>query len=145
MMPVLRKNGTTRDFPSLFFDASPLEDFARTINRVSGGEVSAGFLNADIVEFPDRYELHFDVPGLSRDNIELSIEDKVLTVKVERQKIEAGENGTVRHNTRWHGSMTRQFALPPVASEVTAGLENGVLTISLEKQPEKQSRKIEIN
>jgi len=103
---------------------------------------------ADIAEFKDRWVLKFDVPGVNANAIEITLEQGVLTISGEREK-EAVDDQTLRHRVeRPHGRFHRRFTLPDTidASNVQAtGRGNGVLEVTIPKQPKAQPRRIEVS
>jgi HSP20 family protein len=90
----------------------------------------------DVYETADRYVITAEVPGLSRDQIELALQDNRLTIRGTRP---AGvRESTTRHFhqiERGHGSFQRTFALgdPVDAAAISADLRDGVLTVILPK------------
>lgn len=100
----------------------------------------------DVEETADELLLTAELPGMSRDDIDIELEDGVLTIqgeKKEEQKQE-GRQGLL-YERRW-GSFTRRFTLPRAvdASSITARYENGILAIRVPKAEEAKGRKIEI-
>ena len=100
----------------------------------------------DIREESDRYVIVADVPGVDPQDIEVTMEDGVLTVKGERPA-DAGDAGTVRRTERAHGTFHRRFSLPETADAegITATGRNGVLEVSIPKQQRVQPRRIEVS
>src|SRR5437868_6833257 len=101
--------------------------------------------NVDIFEDKDKLIVEAELPGMTKDDFELSVENNVLTLKGER-KFEKKTDGDNYHRVeRSYGAFTRQFTLPAtVTSEgATADFENGVLRVSLPKREETKARKIE--
>jgi HSP20 family protein len=106
----------------------------------------AWYPKVDIFENSDNLVVEAELPGLKRDDFELSFENNVLTLKGER-KFEKKDEGDNYHRVeRAYGAFTRSFTLPPTvtAEGATAEFENGVLHISLPKREETKARKIEI-
>lgn len=102
--------------------------------------------NVDIFEDKDRLIVEAELPGLKRDEFELSVENNILTLKGER-KFEKKTDGDNYHRIeRSYGSFVRSFTLPQTvtAEGAKADFENGVLRISLPKREETKARKIEI-
>ena len=85
-----------------------------------------------------------DVPGVKREDLEISLEDHVLTISGTR-KYEAHEDRQVVLG-RSYGSFTRRFTLPTYLDEekMTAELADGVLSIRIGKHEKAKPRKIEI-
>jgi HSP20 family protein len=86
-----------------------------------------------------------DVPGVKREDIEVSLENRVLTIKGSR-KFDGRENEQVVLE-RAYGSFNRAFTLPDSVDEasLTANLADGVLTVRIPKQAKAKPRKIEIS
>lgn len=130
------------------------EDMDRVLSRLGGsssGE-SLGFLNGDgiaaptldIAEEDGAFEVTMDVPGVEAKDIDIEVENGVLTVSGQREaKTEEGEKGKSFHRVeRYHGRFVRRIALPTGIDDSAAEArhENGVLTIRLPKLPEAQAR-----
>ena len=86
----------------------------------------------DVFEGPEGFRLVLDVPGVPRAALEVSVEDRKLTVSGRRAKTSTG----------WRHA----FTLPDVvdAERIGADLADGVLTLTLPRRPEASPRKIEI-
>jgi HSP20 family protein len=100
----------------------------------------------DVEETPDHLVFRAELPGMSREDIDVELEDGVLTIqgeKKEEQK-EANVNGLL-YERRW-GTFTRRFTLPRAVdgNAITANYSNGILTIQVPKAEEAKGRKIEI-
>jgi HSP20 family protein len=91
-------------------------------------------------------ELRFDLPGVSPDAIDVSVERNVLTVKAERSWIPA-EGDEVLARERTHGSWTRQVLLGDAldTEKLNASFDHGVLTVTLPVAEQAKPRKVEIN
>lgn len=125
-----------------FLSLSPLAHWAQL------GHHRGAVPTADIIEREDSYEIDIDVPGVTRDNIEIALSNQTLTVqcKSEMEKEEKGKEYYLCE--RRHEAFSRAFALPPNvdAEKVEADLKDGVLAIKLPKTAEarKQPRKIDV-
>lgn len=107
---------------------------------------SGWFPKVDIFENKDNLVLEAELPGMNRDDFELSFENNVLTLKGER-KFEKKTDGDNYHRVeRSYGSFTRSFTLPQTvtAEGASANFDAGILTVSLPKREETKARKIEI-
>jgi len=103
--------------------------------------------NVDIYEDKDRLILEAELPGMNRDDFEISVENNVITLRGER-KFERKTDGDNYHRVeRSYGSFTRSFTLPQTvtAEGATADFDNGVLHVSLPKRAETKARKIEVS
>lgn len=88
----------------------------------------------DIIEGDDTYAIKLDLPGLSKKEINIALQEHVLTVKGERTE-ELSENEVFRRQERATGVFSRSFALPENvnAAETDAVFRNGVLTVTMPK------------
>jgi len=101
----------------------------------------------DIREEENRYLLSADIPGVNRENIEITLEDGVLTLKGERSG-ESGTNGKeYRRKERMHGTFMRQFTLPETVDtqNISATVKAGVLDVVIPKQAKPLPTRITIN
>src|SRR3954452_23834214 len=99
-------------------------------------------------ETDDRYVVAAEVPGLSREHVDLALEDSRLTIRGQRIDRSASAGDTVRFHQieRGHGSFARAFDFGSKIDieSVSADLTNGVLTITLPKASRLPARKIEV-
>lgn len=120
----------------------------QTANREEDSFLSMGnwLPSVDIKNEDKRYLIVVDLPGIAPEDVHISVENNVMTIKGER-KTEAKENkeGYSRIE-RVSGSFYRRFTLPDDvdADHVNAVSKNGVLEIEMPKCKEKGSRKIEV-
>lgn len=100
----------------------------------------------DIFEDQNRLIVEAELPGMNREDFEVSVENNVLTLKGERKFEKRTEGDNYHRVERSYGSFTRQFTLPQTvtAEGATADFDNGVLRVGLPKREETKARKIEI-
>lgn len=102
---------------------------------------------ADVVETPESLVLLIDVPGVVRENINLTVEHNLLTVEA-KQTPPAAADKTVRWLWREHEAMSyrRQFRLGEAidVDGIASELKNGVLRVTLPKVKPAQPRRIEV-
>ncbi|MEX0732322.1 MAG: Hsp20/alpha crystallin family protein [Aquisalimonadaceae bacterium] len=100
----------------------------------------------DISEEKDRYLIQADVPGVDPKNIDISMENGILTIKGERSSKQEVENNGYKRVERIYGSFYRRFSLPDTADpeKVSASSHNGVLEITIPKQEKVQPRRITV-
>ena len=100
----------------------------------------------DIFENKDNFVLEAELPGMTREDFELSFENNVLTLKGERKFEKKTDEDNYHRIERAYGSFTRSFTLPPTvtAEGAKADFNNGILHVSLPKREEVKARKIEI-
>ena len=106
-------------------------------------------IKTDIKDTGDSYVIDAELPGCTKEEINVDVNDDILTISAEKhnETNEEEKNGYIRRE-RYYGSVSRSFNISEVeASQITAKHENGVLTLTLPKKKEQipQSHKIEIN
>ena len=101
----------------------------------------------DIFEDKDHLVLEAELPGMNRDDFDLSFENNVLTLSGERKFEKKTDEGNYHRVERSYGSFTRSFTLPQTvtADGAKAEFNNGVLHVTLPKREETKARKIEIS
>jgi len=112
-------------------DHSPVADWAPAV---------------DIIEEKSRFVLRADVPGVSPDDIDVSMDAGVLSVSGERHAIAPDEDTGVQRIERATGRFLRRFTLPETANAegIAAKCANGILEVSIPKMPEIQARRITV-
>lgn len=100
----------------------------------------------DIREEPNRFVIYADVPGVKVEDIEVTMENGVLTVKGERKFEKEQEKNGYRNVERATGSFYRRFSLPDSANaeRIEAKNKDGVLEIVIPKQEKTLPRKIAV-
>lgn len=119
---------------------------ARYGNEDTAGAVANWTPAVDIAEHKDRFVLHADVPGVDPADIEITMDNGVLTLAGERTSASASEENGFRRVERATGRFFRRFTLPDTADadNITAKSHNGILEISIPKLPEVRSRRITV-
>ena len=102
----------------------------------------------DIREDDGRFAITADIPGVDPGDIEVTMENGVLTIKGERKldTEEEGDNG-YRRVERMYGNFYRRFALPDTADAdaISASGKDGVLEVSIPKRAEVQPKRIAVS
>ncbi len=100
----------------------------------------------DVREEEDKYVIQADVPGMKPEDLEVTLDNGVLSIRGERSEEKDDSSGGVRHIERAYGSFVRRFSLPEAASDedVDARVDQGVLTLTIKKKQEGRPRKIEV-
>lgn len=129
-----------------------LSEFNQIFNRRASNDASssatADWVPAvDIEEYPDRFVLYADVPGVDAGAIDLTLEKGVLTLSGSRADTQNGEGLERRRSERASGRFHRRFALPDTidGESVTAQGRNGVLEIVIPKRAQAQPRRIAVS
>jgi HSP20 family protein len=125
---------------------SIFQDFARP-ETASESLAMGNFVPAvDVYEDTQKLILKLEVPGIRKEDLDIRVEGRTLTVKGER-KFEAEEKEeNFQRIERRFGSFVRSFTLPATVStdEIAAVSTDGVLSISLAKKPEAKPKQIEV-
>jgi len=102
--------------------------------------------SVDIYESENEIILEAELPGMNRDDFEVSIENNVITLKGKREFQKRDEGDNYHRVERSYGAFTRSFSLPRTVSaeNTTAEYRNGVLRVSLPKREEAKARRIEV-
>ena len=137
---------------------SPLDrlaSFRDEINRLFDGGSTArdsglfsGWTPAlDVYDEKDRFLVSMELPGMKKEEIELSFQDGVLTVSGERKHEREGKEGETFRSERYFGKFQRSVSMPAAvdAGKVTATYKDGVLLIDLPKAEEAKPKQIQVN
>ncbi len=137
--------------PRMAADSDPFVALQRSMNRIfddfsSGfglpplprGAAAGAWPRVEIHENGNAVKVTADLPGMEEKDIELSLQDGVLTLKGEKKS----ESEGALYSERWHGQFQRSVQLGPEvdADNVNAAFKNGVLTVTLAKKPEAQTQ-----
>lgn len=100
----------------------------------------------DIFETDKGYEVEAEIPGIKREDIEVNINDRILTIKGEKKNERNEEKKGSKILERVYGTFERSFTLPEDAdtNNVSAKYENGILKLTIPKRPESKSKKVKI-
>ena len=128
------------------------------MNRIWGGPFDRGHDDVtsrgtwlppvDIYETSDRQIiLKAELPGLRREDIDLTVENSTLTIRGERRRDEAVGEDRYHRVERAYGAFTRSFTLPHTidGAKVHADYRDGVLTVTLPTREETRSRQIQVD
>jgi len=134
-------------------DLSPWREFETLSNRLGRlfdepNQSNAWVPAVNVEETADHIILTAEAPGLTLEDLNVEIENNILTIAGEKR--ETREEG--KENRRYHlwerryGSFRRSFTLPRTvdSDQVEARFENGILTIQMPKAAEAKSRRIEV-
>ncbi|MBX7147538.1 Hsp20/alpha crystallin family protein [bacterium] len=100
----------------------------------------------DIHEDKENFYFDFEAPGLDKKDFNISINDRVLTIKGERKREEKKEGKNYFRLERSYGQFTRSFELPETANtaKIDAEYKDGILKLKLSKKEEAKPRQIEV-
>jgi HSP20 family protein len=100
----------------------------------------------DIIEEKTRFVLRADVPGVNPEDIDVSMDNSVLSVSGERHAIAGDDEAGAQRIERTTGRFYRRFTLPETADAdtITARCQNGILEVAIPKAQEIQARRITV-
>jgi HSP20 family protein len=123
----------------------PFRELDRLAEQVFGTPTRPAAMPLDAYRRDDTFVIHFDLPGVAPDAIELTVEKNVLTVHAERSRHEEAVEMIV--GERPQGTFSRQLFLGDTldTERLTADYTNGVLTVSLPIAEKAKPRRVAIN
>ena len=101
----------------------------------------------DVREDAEHVYVEAELPGLTKEDIEITLEEGVLTIAGEKKLENQEEREGYQVRERRYGKFSRRFELPSVVDEgkVRANLKDGVLLVTLDKREEVKPKRIEVN
>ena len=119
------------------------DDFLRDFDLPSADLAArpGAWPNVEISETDKDYALVAELPGLDDKDVDVTLNDGVLTLKGEKKSETSSERGAGRYSERWFGKFERSFDLGSDIDpdKVTATFKKGVLTVTVAKRPSAQS------
>jgi HSP20 family protein len=123
------------------------DSFFGNTGRAANGNSLMRAPETDVVETEKEIRVVTEMPGLKRENIEIDVENNVLTIRGEkREERTEGEQGRWHLAERRYGTFSRSFVLPRDvdAENIQASFQDGVLTVTVPKSEKARRRRIEI-
>ena len=105
------------------------------------GKRTKNLMKTDVRETEDSYELDIDLPGFKKDEVTVDLKDGCLTISAAKglDKEEQDKNGRYIRQERYAGACSRSFYVGDVEpKDVSAKFEDGILRISMPKEPRKE-------
>jgi len=102
--------------------------------------------NVDIKETSNDILLYAELPGLKKENIKITVRDKVLSISGDKVQPDAEKNETFHRLERVYGNFCRQFELPALVetAKISAMFVDGMLKLTLPKQQQAKAQEIKI-
>lgn len=133
----------------------PFTTFRDELNRLFGGSAFEPSLDAlnhwapavDVYEDKESVIVQAELPGLKKEEIEISLHENLLTIAGERKQESKEDSAAVSRSERYFGRFQRSVGLPKAvdASKVKAAYKDGLLTITLPKAEEARPRQIQVH
>ena len=139
MMPSIFGENLFDDFMNDFsFPTFP------NVDKELYGKHAKNLMKTDVKETEKGYEVDMDLPGFKKDEIQMELNDGVLTISAAKglDKDEEDKNGNYIRKERYAGSMSRSFYVGDGITEddIKAKYENGILKLSI---PKKEAKAVE--
>lgn len=136
----------TRHFPS--FDLGRVSDFDQwlrhpfasfpAVEQFLGEFLPVGRLSADVFEDKDNYYARFELPGVKKEDVNVELHDRLLTVAAKSGEKKEGQEESI--------SLSRSITVPEGVrgDAIGAKMEDGILTVTLPKQEHRKPKQIEV-
>src|SRR5260370_22268650 len=100
----------------------------------------------DIFEAPEAIRITAEVPGVKPEDVKISLENNVLTIRGTKEQVAADRTERVHRYERTYGTFERRFALPATvdAAAIKASYAHGILTVTLPKVEKAKPREIQV-
>ena len=133
------------DVPAFQDDVSRLFDDIWRGSR--GRDLGSWYPAVDLTESEIGFEMIVELPGMTKDDVTITLNDKVVTLRGEKKTASGSEKENWHQAERTYGAFERSFRLsvPVDKTKVSAKFENGVLTVMLPKSEESRPREISID
>ena len=113
------------------------------------GDAMLSQIRIDVSETEEAYEITADIPGVTRDNIDVQVKDNLVSISAEiKQEDRQTKGDQTLRSKRYFGRVSRSFELPSVvdSEQCVAKYTNGVLNLRLSKaEPKVSQHRIEIS
>ena len=122
-------------------------------NFFRGGTLEDGSLGSsvwtpavDVEERDDEYQVKVELPGVNKDDVKITMQDNVLTIRGEKKQEKESKNSNYHRVERSYGSFQRSFTLPTSVKhdKIEASYKEGILTIGLPKAEDAKPKQIEV-
>ncbi len=137
---------------------SPMADLSTEMNRVFERFFGPGTLDddglsahsmvpeVDITEREDSYILKADLPGVSKDDVKITLRENMLTIRGEKKKEKEEKQRNSFRSERMYGTFERTFTLPSMVRDekIQANFKDGVLTVEIPKSEEVKPKEIPV-
>ncbi len=139
--PALDRWSNLRDDLNALFEVPFWSDFGRTGQLFSGWSPPL-----DLYQNNDNVVAVVELPGMRKEDIEISLHDGTLTISGERKK-ESPNGQNSERSERYVGTFRRSITLPTRvdAAKVSATYQDGILTVTLPKAEEAKPKRIQVN
>ncbi len=153
-MSLIRWN-PTRELTTFPADVLSMQ---REINRMFDGVFRGGIQDdgslfstawtpaVDITEHETEYLVKAELPGVSKEDVKITMQDNILTIRGEKKQEKETKEGNLHRVERSYGSFQRSFTLPATVKgdKIEASYKDGILSVTLPKAEEAMPKQIEV-
>jgi len=138
----------------MLWQFNPMKELERMQSQInslmSGYErecAGCSFPLTNVYEDDEKVTMVAELPGVTKENVSISMQDRVLNIKGSRPRTEAENKMNAIRRERSVGEFEKSYKIPTdiIAEKISAEFKHGILTITLPKAEEAKPRKIEIN
>ena len=129
-------------FGASFFDTSIFDK--QLLNGLKMNQIPSNSMKTDIIEKDGEYQIEVDVPGIDKQDIDISLEDGYLTISAQKETNQKDEKeGYYIRQERYYGSQSRKIYVGDDVTEedIKAKFNNGVIIITIPKKEQKSNKK----
>ena len=100
----------------------------------------------DVSESEDGYTIHAELPGIRKEDLNITLRERVLTIEGEKKETDEKKEGNRYRSERSYGKFSRSFKLPSAVQEdkIAANYSEGVLTLTVPKAESVKPKQIEV-
>jgi HSP20 family protein len=130
-----------RDEVNRFFESPPRSGWEMTSPLFEGWSPSI-----DLFEDKESITVKAEVPGMKKEDIDVSLEDRTLSICGERREEKEEGKGTTHRSERFYGKFYRSVELPSAVDQgkIKASYKDGILTVTMPKSEEAKRKQIDV-
>jgi len=137
-MSIVRYNSALNDFVPTTFSNLIDRFFTESVGR-SGGAAYSFVPRVDVFEDEKGFDVHVAVPGMSKEDFKIDLNDNLLTISGERKFTKERKENNFHAVETQYGNFSRSFSLPENvdAAKISAKYNNGILELNIPKDEKK--------
>ena len=116
-------------------------------DSLAGNDTVSWSPRSDIFETENEYKLQMDLPGLKKEDVKITFQNRQISISGERSTVNSEDKGTYHRSERRFGKFYRAFTLPEGIKEsaIEAEFKDGQLTVTIPKAEEVKPKQVEIS
>jgi len=131
------------------------DDYDTPLSLMNRNDMNLGLMNnlpsfkANMIEKQNEYQIHADLPGINKQDVNITYKDGTLEIEGKRDRSEEWDDNQVHHSEVEYGSFYRSFYLPKAQNinvkDLKAQYNNGVLNIHIPKDKQEDNKNYRVN